>query len=135
MAPARRRGSASRASSKATAASASVNADTAILADAKGPTSDKLVVRRVAQPGEGFERQADLLQVGIGRIDEFQPAEGMHLIARRERETPALQHAEHFVQQRVVRPAHAGSPVGSLDPAASSRATSSKSLPSMIVID
>lgn len=59
--------------------------------------------RRSSEPME--------LEVGIGRIDKLQPGEGVHLVARGEREAPALQHAEHFVQQRIVGPSDAGPPV------------------------
>ena len=43
-----------------------------------------LVVRRVAQPAESFKREADPLQVGIRRLDQFEPGEGVHLVTRRE---------------------------------------------------
>ena len=85
------------ASTSRIAASESARAEAAILADKKGPDVDRLVVRRVAEPAEGFERQADPLEVGIGRRDKLQPGEGVHFVARGEREAPALQRAEHFV--------------------------------------
>ncbi len=71
-----------------------------------------LVVRGVAQPAQGSKGQADPIEVGIGSIDQLEPGDRMHLIARRECETPAPQGTEHFVQRRVVRPPDAGPPAG-----------------------
>ena len=70
-----------------------------------------MVVRHVAQPSEGFEHQANALEVEIGRIDAFKPGEVVHLVARRERKASVSQRAKHFAQQWVVRASDAGPPV------------------------
>ena len=69
--------------------SASVKAETAILRRHERARSTQLVVGHISQPAKGFEGKANPLEVGIGRINELEPSEGMHLVARRQRETPA----------------------------------------------
>ncbi len=44
-----------------------------------------MIVRRVAQPAKGFEREADLLEIGIGRIHELEPGKAVHLVESKNR--------------------------------------------------
>jgi len=45
------------------------------------PRSPELVVGRVPEPAKGFERKANPLEVGIGRINELEPGDRVHLAA------------------------------------------------------
>jgi hypothetical protein len=69
--------------------------------------SPKLVIGDVAEPTKGFERKANPLEVGIGRINELEPDISVHPVARWQRETPAPKRSEHFVKQCVRRPSDA----------------------------
>ncbi len=49
----------------------------------------KPVVCCGAEPAKGLERQSDPLEIGIGRINELEPGERVHIVAERQREGPA----------------------------------------------